>query len=118
MKALIQILGPRFTPNWVSDDSFSPRHEVHGSIIVKGLINALAQNPLIEARKALVELADESNLHNLRNLLRFEEANHRHRFPESGFEYLEPENVLRVLREKGAANSADLAAITSMQLMS
>ena len=98
MKALVQILGPGFKPNWFRDDSSSPRHEVHGSIIVNSLINALAQNPSPEARKALVELADESSLRDLRERFRFEESNHRHKFPESGFEYLEPEELLRVLR--------------------
>ena len=111
MKALVQLLGRGFNPDRFRDDSSLPRDEVRGSVIVNGLINALAQNPSPEAREALSDLARCENLVHLRERLKFEETRHRERFPESGFDYLEPKALLKTLLKQGAASSGDLAVI-------
>ena len=98
IKALVQILGPGFNPNWFRDETSWPRHETYGPIIVNSLINALAQNPSVKARAILAELAEAPDLHHLRERFLLECENHRHHFPQVGFEHVRPEALCLALQ--------------------
>lgn len=108
---LIRLVAPSYRADWHRASSTAIRSEVHGSVLVNGLINALAQDPKSAAGELLLELSDEESLSHLRERLRFEEENHRRKYPQSGFEHLSVKQACEFLKNKGPANVTDLAAI-------
>ena len=112
-RLLIEILGPRYLPDWPRSSSAANRSQVHGSVVVNGLINSLAAQPEHEAQESLKKLAQLPSLQHLQDRLRFEAEQHRRDFPESGFDYPDPQAVLNLVENRDPANVPDLMAIAT-----
>ena len=111
IELLIRLLGPGYRENWHKIRTLDPLPQVHGSVVVNGLINALATNPDPESGNYLISLAEADSLRHLRKRFRFDAENHRRSFPASSFEHPRLEQVLEFLQDRGPANVADLAAL-------